>query len=102
MAFTADFLGADRAVQSGLVNSVYNDKESMLVAAREMAAHIAALSPVVIQGTKIALNYAQEHTVEDSLNQIALWNSAFLKSDDLVEAVTAFMQKTTPKFRNRL
>jgi len=102
MAFTADFIDAQRALSSGFVNAVYDDQDALLAAARAMAARIAGLSPIVLQGTKIAMNFAEDHTVEDSLNQIALWNSAFLKSDDLVEAVTAFMQKRTPKFRNRL
>lgn len=102
MAFTADFIGSDRALQFGFVNAVYNNQEELLAAAREMAGRIAALSPLVIQGTKIALNFAEDHAIEDSLNQVATWNCAFLKSDDLIEAVSAFMQKRTPIFRNRL
>jgi enoyl-CoA hydratase len=29
---------------------------------------------------------------------VAIWNSGFLQSDDLVEAVSAFMEKRPPKF----
>lgn len=102
MAFTSDFINSERALRGGFVNAVYPNQDELLKAAREMASKIAGLSPIVIQGTKIAMNYAQDHTVEESLDQIAMWNSVFLKSDDLVEAVGAFMQKTTPKFKNRL
>jgi enoyl-CoA hydratase/carnithine racemase len=102
MAFTASDLSAERALQVGFVNAVYENKEALLEAGRALAARIASLSPLVVQGTKVALNYAEEHSVEDSLFQVALWNAAFIKSDDAVEAMMAFMEKRPAKFRNRL
>jgi len=102
MAFTASDLSAERALQVGFVNAVYENKEALLEAGRALAARIASLSPLVVQGTKVVLNYAEEHSVEDSLFQVALWNAAFIKSDDAVEAMMAFMEKRPAKFRNRL
>jgi len=67
-----------------------------------LAKEIASNSLLAVQGTKIALNYAADHSTEDSLNQIALWNSAFLQSDDLYEAITSFVNKSKPVFRNKL
>ena len=29
------------------------------------------------------LNFAEEHSVEEGLNHVALWNAAFLQSEDL-------------------
>lgn len=74
----------------------------MLKAAREMAGKITSLSPLVVQGAKMVMNYADEHSTEDGLEQIALWNSAFIQSDDLLEAMSAFLQKRKPVFKNRL
>ena len=102
MAFTAAFLPAARALGCGLVNKVVADKESLLVEARRMAKEIGSHSPLVVQGTKVALDYAASHSHEDSLLQVALWNTSFLRSDDLPEAIMAQMQKRKPKFRNRL
>ncbi len=31
----------------------------------------------------MVMNYADEHTLKDGLEQVALWNSAFLASSDL-------------------
>lgn len=74
----------------------------MLRTAFEKAKKIAENSPLVVQGTKMSLNYALDHSLEDSLNQVALWNSAFLQSEDLFEAFASFLQKKKPVFKNYL
>jgi len=102
MAFSGSPISSERALKFGFVNEVYADKESMLKGAREMAKDMASNSLIALQGTKIALNYAAEHPTEDSLNQIALWNSAFIQSDDLQEAIMGFLEKRKPIFKNKL
>ena len=42
----------------------------MMAASIDLAAQIAALSPVAVQGTKHHLNYSRDHPVEDSLDYI--------------------------------
>ena len=39
----------------------------MMAAAIEMASDIAGKSPVAVQGTKVNLNYARDHSVQDGL-----------------------------------
>ena len=39
----------------------------MMAAAIEMASDIAEKSPVAVQGTKVNLNYARDHSVPDAL-----------------------------------
>lgn len=101
MAFTGCKLPSDRALRCGLVNDVFDDKDAMLARAREMANEIASFSPLAVQGTKEVLNYSDDHNLRDGLEFIALWNSAFIKSDDLREAVTAFMEKRQPEFTGK-
>lgn len=38
--------------------------------ALSVAKDIASKSPVAVQGTKLSLNYARDHTVEEGLNHI--------------------------------
>ena len=59
-------------------------------------------SPLIVQSTKVVLNYAAEHSEEDALNQVALWNSAFLRSHDLMEGMMSFMQRRAPKWKSKL
>ena len=42
----------------------------MLKAAVETATVIASKSPIAVQGTKMALVYARDHSVPDSLEQV--------------------------------
>ena len=72
------------------MNEVYPDAAATLNAAREMAAEIAANSPLVVRGVKRVLQYGEGKSVQDGLDYVAAWNASFLLSDDLAEAMTAF------------
>lgn len=101
LAFTGKDITAERAKEIGLVNDVAEDAEGVLKAARALAAEIAANSPIAVQGTKAVLAANEGRTVAEGLDYVATWNAGMLASDDLVEAMTAFMEKRTPKFTGR-
>jgi len=98
LAFTGKDIDADRALRIGLVNDVYDDHDAVVAAARSLAAEIAANSPVAVQGTKAVLAANDGRTVAEGLDYVATWNAGMLSSDDLVEAMTAFMEKRPPHF----
>ena len=98
LAYTGKDISAARAEAIGLINSVSADAESVLADARAMAAEIAANSPLAVQGTKAVLTAGAEQTVAEGLEYVATWNAAFLASDDLMEAMAAFMEKRPGKF----
>jgi enoyl-CoA hydratase len=101
LAFTGQDVDADRARRIGLVNDVVGDADAVLAAARSLAAAIAANSPVAVQGTKAVLAANDGRTVADGLDYVATWNAGMLASDDLTEAMTAFLEKRPPKFTGR-
>ena len=98
LAYTARDITADEAMGMRLVNHVYADRDALDTAAMEMAHSIAANAPLVVQGTKHVLDVCADLSVRDGLNYVATWNTAFLPSKDLGEAVQAFAQKRPPKF----
>lgn len=101
LALTGDDVPADRAREIGLVNAVYPDAERTIAAARDLAARIAANSPLAVQGTKRVLRYCEGKSVADGLEFVATWNAAFLASDDLREAMAAFFEKRPPRYTGR-
>ncbi|MDQ0277168.1 enoyl-CoA hydratase [Arthrobacter silviterrae] len=101
LALTGKDISAQRAEKIGLVNDVYPDPESLLSAALEMAAEMAANSPLAVAGTKAVLNEEREERIARGLRHVALWNSAFLHSGDLAEAVAALGERRPAEFRGR-
>jgi len=98
LVYTGKDIDAERAREIGLVNAVYANHEATVAAAREMAGEIAANSPTAVQGSKEVLRSCADMTVEEGLDHVALWNSAFLFSDDVGEAMSAFLEKRPPRF----
>jgi enoyl-CoA hydratase len=98
LAFTGKDVDAARAREIGLVNDVYPDVEALHAAARELADEIAANAPLVVQGVKQVLRAGRDLTVEQGLDYVSLWNSAFLQTNDLAEAMAAFVEKRAPRF----
>jgi enoyl-CoA hydratase len=98
LALSGKDITADRARDIGLLNDVTADFDSLLKAARDLAEEIAANSPLVVQGTKAVLRAGEGRSVAEGLDYVGVWNAAFLQSNDLIEAMTAFMEKRSPRF----
>lgn len=100
LAYTGRRLEAEEARQIGLVNRVFESRDALHAGVQAIAASIAAKSPLAIRGTKEMISYARDHSVADSLNYIATWNAAMLMSQDLTQAMTASMSRTTARFQD--
>lgn len=92
-----DFTAAE-AREMGLVAHVYPDIDTLRNKAMAMAEEIAANSPLVVQGAKQVLRAGKNMAIEDALDYVAVWNAAFLTSNDLQEAVAAYMQNRPPEY----
>jgi len=98
LAFTAKNITAQRAKEILLVNDVYDTPESLFENAESLAREISAQSPLAVQASKDVLNYGVGKSVEDGLNYVASISANIIPSNDLMEAVTAFMEKRKPRF----
>jgi enoyl-CoA hydratase len=101
LAYTGKDITAARAKEIGLVNDVFPDADAVVAGALAMATEIAGNSPLAVEGTKAVLTAGEGRSVAEGLDYVAAWNAGFLQSDDLVEAMTAFMAKRPPEFRGR-
>ncbi|HEY3833057.1 MAG TPA: enoyl-CoA hydratase-related protein [Acidimicrobiia bacterium] len=101
-----DFLLTGREVSGevaerlGLVQRLADDP---LAAAHELAAHIASLAPLTVQGHKRALNAVTESLVltDAARSELETLEAKVFASDDLAEGMAAFAEKRAPTFRGR-
>lgn len=99
LAFTGMDIDAYRAKEIGLVSRLETDREALMASVNQLAGQIAENSPLVLEGVKRVLQANRGRSVEESLDYVAQWNSAFLLSNDLFEATSAFMEKRKPEYK---
>jgi enoyl-CoA hydratase len=102
MAYTGRRYPAQRLHEVGLVQEVYPDHEALVAGVLETAKEIASKSPLAIWGTKVALNYARDHGVDDALDQIATWQAGMFQPDDMMESFAAKSEKRPAVFPDLL
>ena len=93
LAYTGRRMGAAKALACGLVNEVFDTPEALLEGALQCAREIAAKPPVAIWGTKQALHYARDHSVDDALKQMGWLQGAVWSNQQVLEAVMALKGK---------
>ena len=93
-------VSADRAKEVGLVSSLHDNHEEMMKSAFEIAEKLASKTPLAMWVTKETLNYSRDHTVKESLENVALWNAATLHKEDVMSTMMSKMQKKKPEYRN--
>jgi enoyl-CoA hydratase len=100
LALTGEDIDAARARRIGLVNDVHGaSAPDVIDAARELARAVAANSPWAVRGTKAVLRHQDERRVADGLDFVARWNTMYLRTNDLGEAINAFLEHRAPVFR---
>ncbi len=100
LVYTGRRMSAQRALEVGLVNQVFDDHESLVAGVLEIAAEIATKSPLTLWGAKEALVYARDHSVPDALHQIALWQTGAFQPADMMESFAAKGEKRPPNYED--
>ena len=100
LLLTGEMIDADAAFAAGLVDEVVAD-DQLRERTRELAAAIAAHSPVALRLIKDAVRTATEAPLSAGLrHERELFVTAF-SSEDRGEGVAAFLEKRTPEFEGR-
>jgi enoyl-CoA hydratase len=102
LAYTGRRFRAEEARACGFVNELFDTHGQMLDAVRGIASDIAKRSPLAVWGSKEMLNYGRDHTIQDSLRQIAVWQTGMFQPTDMKEAFAAKTEKRDPEFDDLL
>jgi len=100
LAYTGRKFDANEAKELGLVNKVFNSQESLTDEVNKIAEKIANKSPLVTRVIKKQINYSRDHSVKESLDYHAAWNSSLISSKDMEEAMKAYMNKSDGDFED--
>jgi 2-(1,2-epoxy-1,2-dihydrophenyl)acetyl-CoA isomerase len=100
LALLAEPIAAQAAFDMGLVNAIVPD-ETVLVAAQELAARLAAGPTVAYAGIKEAIAFAGSHTLGEALAKEAELQDRSGATADHGAAVRAFVSKQDPAFTGR-
>ncbi|MFN4046383.1 MAG: enoyl-CoA hydratase/isomerase family protein, partial [Acidilobaceae archaeon] len=97
---TGDFIPATEAYKMGIVNRVVKtgtlDEE-----ARSLAMKLAEKPPLALMMAKYAIDMGYEASLASGLTLEASLFSLLFTTEDVIEGVTAFLEKRRPKFKGR-
>ena len=99
ISFRAHRFDAQKAKAINLVNETHADKETLEVKALEMAEEIAANPPLAVQGAKEVFLYDEDATLEQSLEYNAARSAMIVPSEDMAEAINAYLEKKKGNFK---
>ena len=100
LTFTGRIVKAEEAVALGILLEV-TEPDRLLPRAREIAAQIAAKPPLAVRYAKRALRLAQTQDLAEHLDACASFQGALQKTEDHLEAVTAFFEKRGGQFKGK-
>ena len=101
LALTGRDFTAEEALAMGFITRLCDDRESLLREAKKLADTIAGLPPLTVQGTKEVLLQGRDEGVGLGLSYVGQKNAAMIPSEDMLEAVAAFLEKRQPTFKGR-
>jgi enoyl-CoA hydratase len=100
LLLTGRLVRAEEAMTMGIVNQVV-PPSALEEAGLEMARKLAALSPLAVQWTKLAVNRTLSVLAGGAFEVSLAWERATMLTEDHHEAVTALLEKRTPTFHRR-
>ncbi|UOE93377.1 enoyl-CoA hydratase [Alkalihalobacillus sp. LMS39] len=101
MLLTSDPITGEEALSYGLVNSIYDDEQSLMDAASQLAHKIAQKSAVSMKLLLESFSYVTDENFATGVEKEAeLFGKAF-DSYDGKEGIQAFIEKRKPEFKNK-
>ncbi len=100
LIMTGDMIPAREAEKMGLVNRVV-PPELLEREARSLAMKLAEKPPLALMAAKYAVDYGMESNLWSGLALEAYLFGILFSTEDVIEGVTAFLEKRRPKFKGK-
>lgn len=100
LIFTGQRIGAEEALNIGLVNKICDQKD-LINECKKMAAMICKTGPIAIEQAKYAINYGIETDIHTGL---AIESSSYwvtIPTEDRLEGLAAFKEKRKPEYKGK-
>ena len=98
LAYTGRKFLPDEARELGFINKVFDSLEDLEQGSLALAQEIASKSPLITRVIKKQINYARDHSVRESLDYHAAWNSSLISGQDMEAAMKAMMEKSQAEY----
>jgi len=99
LALTGRNFSAEEAREMGFITHMCDGETALLDKANSIATEIAENSPQTVQNVKEVVQYSRDNGVYPGLAYVSQKNAAILPSDDLQEAMAAFLEKRKPNYK---
>jgi enoyl-CoA hydratase/carnithine racemase len=100
LIFTGRRVGAEEALQIGLVNKIC-DQDNLLAECKKMAAMICAAGPIAIEQAKYAINHGMETDIQTGLEIESNAYQVTIPTEDRLEGLAAFKEKRKPVYKGK-
>lgn len=100
LIMTGDMIPARDAEKMGIVNRVV-PPELLEQEARSLALKLAEKPPIALAAAKYAIDFGLESNIWAGLQLEASLFSVLFSTEDVIEGVTAFLEKRKPRFKGR-
>ena len=100
MLLMGNAIGADRAMQIGLVTGIV-EVDDLIPEVERRAEHLASFAPFVPQFMKAMVHQGMEGSKEAALAMEKFGQGALVQTEDKKEGIDAFLNKRKPTFKGR-
>ena len=100
MLLMGEPMGAERALQIGLVTRVV-ESEELITEATRMAEHLASFAPFVPRTMKAMVHFGMEASLAGALMFEKYAQGALVQTEDKAEGISAFLEKRKPEFKGK-
>ncbi|MBG10205.1 MAG: enoyl-CoA hydratase [Gammaproteobacteria bacterium] len=98
LAYTGRRMGAEEAKARGFINDIFPTQDALLESVMAIAKQIASKAPLAIYGSKRMINYARDHSTEDALDYVRIWNASMLQQEEIHESMRAAKEQRAGEY----